>query len=91
MEEMDKRPSPVPGYRIEVLEDQLLLVQPDNSVIMPLNQLGMLVWQLCDGERTVAEIVEILTNTYPDEAADVLLDVPDLLERLALHRAIVWR
>lgn len=88
---MEKRPSPVPGYRIEAMENQLLLVQPNDAVIMPLNQLGMLVWQLCDGERTVAEIIEMLTMTYPDEAADVLLDVPDLLQRLSLQGAIVWR
>jgi len=85
-----KRPSPTPGYQIEQLDGELLLFHPTTQIILHTNQTGALVWHLCDGQRTVREIVEVLAAAYPAAAAAITTDVPDILDQFAQQGAIVW-
>ncbi len=95
---MDKRsfqpaqakPLPTPGYAIEELDGELLLFHPSSETILHTNQTGALVWRLCDGKRSVAEIVETLTAVYPEAASEISQDVPELLTQFADQGAITW-
>lgn len=87
---MEKRPLPTPGYAIEELDGELLLFHPSSEIILHTNETGAMVWRLCDGRRSVAEIVEMLTAVYPEAAADIAQDVPDLLTQFATQGAITW-
>jgi len=87
---MDKRPLPTPGYAIEELDGELLLFHPSSETILHTNETGAMVWRLCDGKRSVMEIVETLTAVYPEAAADITQDVPDLLNQFAHQGAITW-
>lgn len=88
---LQQRPYPVPGYHIETLDGELLLFNPASDQILQTNQSGALVWQLCDGRRTIADITAILAAVYPDDASTIIADVPDLLAALASHGAIRWQ
>ena len=85
-----KRPSPTPNYHIEELDGELLLYHPAAERILHTNQTGALVWNLCDGQRTVAEIAGMLTAAYPEATTDIHQDVPDILNQFAAQGAIVW-
>lgn len=85
-----KRPLPTPGYAIEELDGELLLFHPSSEIILHTNTTGAMVWRLCDGQRSVAEIVETLTAVYPEATADIAQDVPDLLSQFADQGAITW-
>ena len=95
---MDKRPfpqaqgKPLPttGYAIEELDGELLLFHPSSETILHTNETGAIVWRLCDGQRTVAEIIDVLTAVYPESDADIAQDVPDLLAQFADQGAITW-
>lgn len=87
---MQKRPLPTPGYAIEELDGELLLFHPSSETILHTNQTGALVWRLCDGQRSAAEIVAALTAVYPEAAADIAQDVPEILTRFADLGAITW-
>lgn len=87
---MGKRPLPTPGYAIEELDGELLLFHPSSETILHTNQTGVLVWRLCDGQRSVAEIVAVLTAVYPEAAVEIAQDVPDLLNQFADQGAITW-
>jgi len=52
---------------------------------MILNQSAGLVWGLCDGERTVADIVRLLAEAYPEAAVDLPGDVARIVRELHLQ------
>jgi pyrroloquinoline quinone biosynthesis protein D len=55
-----------------------ILLYPEGAVL--LNDTGAAILELCDGARTVSEIVTILTERY---RADVSADVTDYLDQMA--------
>jgi pyrroloquinoline quinone biosynthesis protein D len=55
-----------------------VLLYPEGAVL--LNDTGFAILELCNGSRTVAEIVSILTERYH---ADVSADVTEYLDRMA--------
>ncbi len=89
--DLQQRPLQTPGYHIEALDGELLLFNPASDQILQTNQSGALVWQLCDGHRTLAEITDMLAAAYPDDAAAIAADVPEILAEFARHGAIYWQ
>jgi pyrroloquinoline quinone biosynthesis protein D len=55
-----------------------VLLYPEGAVL--LNDTGFAILELCNGSRTVGEIVAILTQRYQ---ADVSADVSEYLDRMA--------
>ena len=71
----------VEGYRMETLDDEVLLFNPAQTRIIALNASAALIWQLLDGTRSRSEIVALISEAYP-EAGNVGGDVDDLLATL---------
>lgn len=71
------------------MDGELLLYHPQSTATLYLNNTAALVWQLCDGSRTVEEIVEILSESFPDSGGGMDKDVLDALtsfrDQGALH------
>ncbi len=81
------RPRLVTGARLsydEVREEHLLLV-PEGDV--RLNPTAAEVLELCDGERSVDEIVEVVSERY--DGADVGDDVRELVDGMAERGLLV--
>ena len=85
-----KCPHPVPGYQMEVLDGEILLFHPANTKVMYSNSSGALIWQLCNGERTVADISHLLSIAYPESGAKIPAQVSDTLLTFAKYGAITW-
>lgn len=81
-------PVPVPLFRLEPLDGQLLLYHPGLTRTVHLNEEASLVWRLCDGRRSNQEIVRLLQETYPEEAHRIADDVEATLRRLEHEGAI---
>ena len=60
-----------------------ILLYPEGTVL--LNDTGAAILELCDGARTVADIVAVLSERYQ---SDVAADVADYLEQMA-QRALI--
>jgi pyrroloquinoline quinone biosynthesis protein D len=82
------RPQRNEGFQLEELDGQLLLYHPSDTRILSFNETASLVWRLCDGKRTVAEIIDVLVSAFPDAADEIPADVETLLETLHTQRAI---
>jgi pyrroloquinoline quinone biosynthesis protein D len=63
------------------VREQHVLLAPEGVLV--LNKTGATILGLCDGERTVVEIVEELRGQYSRVAGD---EVRDFLSRLAAKR-----
>ena len=70
-------------------KENLILLGLDDGQYYALNRVGGRVWQLCDGTRTVSEIVSILCEEFAAPAATIELDVLELLEDLANGNLVV--
>lgn len=78
-------------YRILILEpidDELLLFHPGQTKIIYCNATASLVWQLCDGQRTVQEIIELLQTAYPEARNKIVTDVQATLRQFAQQGAL---
>ncbi len=58
------QPRPRPDYRLEEMDGELLLYHPSRTTILYCNPTASLIWQLCDGQRTVEEIATLLAAAY---------------------------
>ncbi len=67
---------------MENLDGEFVLLHPARDAVFYMNRTGALVWQLCDGSRTVDEILNLLSAAYPDSAEQIRADVPALVHSL---------
>lgn len=70
------------GYFLERLDGEVTVYHPTLTTAVYLNETGALIWELCDGERTIFDIIEILSQHYPESGAQIENDVKDLITRL---------
>jgi hypothetical protein len=80
--ELDRVPTREAGFRLEMLDGEALLFDPAQRRLVHCNETAALVWRLCDGERTVAEIIALLTEAYPEQATAIPQDVQSVLAQL---------
>jgi hypothetical protein len=81
-------PKPIPGFQTQTLDGEVVLLHPTKAAILHLNQTGALVWQLCNGIRSVTEIVIILSEAYPEARGQIEADVPKIIYELAAQGAL---
>jgi hypothetical protein len=82
------KPRRKPDYRLEMLDNELLLYHPAETKILYCNESASLIWQLCDGQRTPREIADLLAAAFPDEATAIADDVQSTLQQFSQHGAI---
>lgn len=79
----------VEGCLLEQMDDDSLLYNPHNTTTLHLNSSSALVWQLCDGDSSVADIIDSLQKTFPQQstqiAEDVLAAISELHSKGALR------
>lgn len=81
-------PKPIPGFQTQTLDGEVVLLHPTSAVILHLNQTGALVWQLCNGIRSVTEIIILLSDAYPESRKQIEADVPQIIQQFAAHGAL---
>jgi coenzyme PQQ biosynthesis protein PqqD len=85
-----QKPQRKPDYQMETIDGELLLFHPDQQKIFYCNESAALIWQLCDGQHTVAEIVALLREAYPEAAEEIEKDVQVTLQALHEHGALTF-
>ncbi len=82
-----------PSKRVRILsqrsKENLILLGLDDGQYYALNRVGGRVWELCDGTRTVSEIVATLCEEFTAPAATIEQDVLELLGDLANGNLVV--
>jgi hypothetical protein len=84
------KPHRIPAFRLEKIDDELLLYHPSQTTIMYCNPSASLIWQLCDGERTVEEIIALLSTAYEQPVEAMSTEVTTTLRQFHKHRAIEY-
>jgi len=73
------KPKLAPGVRLrfDKINQEYLLLSPERG--LRLNGTATAILRLCDGERSIAEIVDALKQRYKDARAD---EIQSLIEQL---------
>ena len=68
--------------------DETMLLDLDGGTYFTLNEVGARVWELCDGERSVAGIAAVLADEYDAPVELIERDVVELVTELEAERLI---
>lgn len=63
----------------EVLQDE----NDQNHLV--LNETGALIWRLSDGQRNVAEMIQMICDSFPEPRESVVRDVNRTLDTFRVH------
>ena len=73
-------------------DDGTVIVSPTAGKVRVLNKVGTTIWELMDGQRTVADIEQSLTETYRHvPAPQINLDLFDFLRDLTDRGLVEWQ
>jgi len=75
-------PTKAPDRRVERLGQEVLLYCAGTAQTVYLNETAALVWELCDGTRTVEQIENLLLGAYPEAAGRIPTEVAQALRKL---------
>ncbi|MGB7053001.1 MAG: PqqD family protein [Acidimicrobiales bacterium] len=83
------------GRRDRVMSQQVegdaVLLDIESGEYFALNDVGGLVWDLCDGSRSVADVAELISAEFEVDKSMALTDALELLESLAGVGLVVER
>ena len=63
-------------------DGEVILYSPGSEQALILNQSSALIWQLCDGRSSVGEIINALSEAFPDAGDQIQEDVINAIESL---------
>jgi phosphoenolpyruvate carboxylase len=67
---------------VRKIDDVFFVMHPDTSELHNLNEVATRVWELVDGQRTVADIVSVITAEYEVEPRVAEADILGFLDEL---------
>jgi Coenzyme PQQ synthesis protein D (PqqD) len=76
---------------VQKTASDFLLFNMNDGNYYSLNEVGCRVWELCDGTRSIAQLVETLAAEYDAPKEALAQDVSELLEKLQGGKLIVER
>lgn len=88
MPEPDTMPVPRAGVRFEELDGEAVVYDRTGKRAIYLNETATVVWKLCDGRRTVAEISALLAKEFPESAAAIEGDISDAVDQMVAARVV---
>lgn len=84
------RPQHATHVVAKTIDEVAVLLNLTNEMYYSLNEVGARVWELADGQRTIATIVDTLAGEYDAERGQIAEDVRSLLAALAAEGLITW-
>lgn len=84
------RPRQMPDFKLEKMDEELLLFHPAQNKIFYCNETAAVIWQLCNGERTPADINALLLAAYPEAAHVIAEQIQETLRQFHEQGAIEY-
>jgi hypothetical protein len=76
-------PQQVSGFKIEIFDDEVLLYHQVKTRAVYLNKTAAVIWALCDGKNSIAEIENLLKKIYPETKDSIPEDINSTLKQLS--------
>ncbi len=73
---------------LEDMDGEMLLYNPSNATTLHLNGPSVIVWELCDGERSTKEIINMVKQAYPEQSDQIADDIISVIEDLSSRKVL---
>ncbi len=84
-----RTPRRAADVRLRIVGNRNLLLKV--QVTMEINDIGMQIWKLCDGQHSEEDIAFALTQSYEVDHAMALNDISRFLNEMVNAYMIEWR
>ncbi len=71
-------------------DDETVVIDPETNVARMFNEVGTRIWELADGQHTIADIAVILQTEYAVSKSEALEDVTLFVEALARRELVTF-
>ncbi len=88
MLKLDLYPVPHPQVAGRVIDGEAVVILSESNLVNVFNPVGSRVWELCDGSRTVDEVIDRIVAEYDVDRARAQEDVVAFVEQLIAERVI---
>jgi pyrroloquinoline quinone biosynthesis protein D len=85
----ERRPLRSPRVLSQEAQGEVVLLALDDGTHFRLNEVGGMVWGMCDGSHTLGDVVDAICAEFDATSDEVADDVVGLVEELAAERLIV--
>lgn len=89
MEQYNLYPAPHPQTAGRVIDGEAVLLLAETNEIQVLNPVGSRIFELANGQRSLAEIASALTDEYNVDFNEALADVDAFVQQLVDNRVLV--
>ena len=87
---LQRRPARAPTVIARDLGEELVLLDTRDEQYYSLDEVGAFIWQLIDGQRTVADLAAAVAAEYDAPEPTIREDTLEMLEHLAGEQLIAW-
>jgi coenzyme PQQ biosynthesis protein PqqD len=84
----DLFPRALEGLKVEMMDGETVICDDGIKKMIYLNESATVIFQLCDGQRSIREIIELLKDAYPDASASMMDDVLGVVDYLVQEGAL---
>jgi len=78
-----------PALAWREIDDETIIIPPNDSVMHELNDTGSFLWKNIDGKKSAAELAELLAENYQVTPDMALSDTQALLEEMSSRKLVV--
>ena len=78
-----------PAFHMEILDGEALLYSSQHTRVVSLNQTAYVIWEMCDGQKSLEFIIKVLCEAFPESAQNIPQDVNQALSLLLEHQALI--
>jgi len=79
------------GFMVEEMDDESILYRLGTHKAIHLNATAAAIWKLSDGTRSVQNIIDFLSEEYPDARQEIEGDVLQAINQLSAEGAVSLR
>lgn len=78
--DLEKYPNKKQGYVLEREEGEIIVFHPSSARSFYLNESASVVWEMCDGDRRISDIIAELSSAYPEQTSGIEQDVAEIIQ-----------
>jgi hypothetical protein len=78
-----------PALAWREIDDETVIISPNDSVMHELNDTGSFLWKNIDGKKSAVELAELLAENYEVTPDIALSDTQALLEEMSSRKLVV--
>jgi Coenzyme PQQ synthesis protein D (PqqD) len=78
-----------PGIVVEEMDEEILLYRPTKHQAIHLNSMAAAIWKLCDGTRTMKDLIDCFVAAYPEAKSSISRDVQQTIDQLLRDGALI--